>query len=37
MEVVFNIKYKKNYEIIEEFLKFVECFIEIKLCKLVEE
>ncbi|HEO7258253.1 TPA: transcription-repair coupling factor, partial [Streptococcus agalactiae] len=26
MEVVFNIKHKKNYEIIEELLKFAECF-----------
>ncbi|HFH6792016.1 TPA: transcription-repair coupling factor [Streptococcus agalactiae] len=37
MEVVFNIKHKKNYEIIEELLKFAECFIEIKSRKPVEE
>lgn len=37
MEVVFNIKHKKKYEIIEELLKFAECFIEIKSRKPVEE
>ncbi|HHE1064269.1 TPA: transcription-repair coupling factor [Streptococcus agalactiae] len=37
MEVVFNIKHKKNYEIIEELLKFAEYFIEIKSRKPVEE
>lgn len=37
MEVVFNIKHKKNYEIIKELLKFAECFIEIKSRKPVEE
>lgn len=37
MEVVFNIKHKKNYEIIEELLKFAEWFIEIKSRKPVEE
>lgn len=37
MEVVFNIKHKKIYEIIEELLKFAECFIKIKSRKPVEE
>ncbi|MFS5204880.1 transcription-repair coupling factor [Streptococcus agalactiae] len=37
MEVVFNIKHKKNYEIIEELLKFAEYFIKIKSRKPVEE
>lgn len=37
MEVVFNIKHKKNYEIIKELLKFAECFIKIKSRKPVEE